>query len=76
MERSILHVDISDNLFLSHIEVTVPTTFLFTFVGNVHLGFEFFFSRVNELFNSIKIETEIVYWVPFALALLGISNCF
>ena len=40
-----LHVDISDNLFLSHVEVTVPTTFLFTFVGNVHLGFELIFFK-------------------------------
>ena len=45
VERSILLVDISDNLFLSHVEVTVPTTFLFTFVGNVHLGFELFFFK-------------------------------
>ena len=50
-------MDINDNLSLSHVEVTVPTTFLCTFVVNVHLGFQLiFFSRVNELFNSIKIE--------------------
>ena len=78
-------MDISDNLSLSHVEVTVPTTFLFTFVGNVHPGFELiFFSRVNELFNSIEIEIVIVRQggtlhgsrVPFALALLGINNYF
>ena len=48
------------------VKVTVPTAstfleFLFTFVVNVHLGFELiFFSRVNELFNSIEIEIVIV----------------
>ena len=35
--------------------------FLFTSVVNVHLGFELiFFSRVNELFNSIETEIVIV----------------
>ena len=79
-------MNINDNLSLSHVEVTVPTTFLFTFVVNVHLGFELiFFSRVNELFNSIKIKIVIVSnnrAVPcmglgsrLHLA-LGISNCF
>ena len=39
----------------------LPSTFLFTFVINVHLGFELiFFSWVNGLFNSIEIEIEIV----------------
>ena len=62
-------MDISDDLSLSQVEVTVPTThplscpffllllllLLLLFV-NVHLGFELiFFSRVNELFNSIEI---------------------
>ena len=44
------------------VKVTVPTAstfleFLFTFVVNVHLGFEL---RVKELFNSIEIEIVIV----------------
>ena len=65
MEKS-LYVDISDDLFLSKVEVTVPTTstflqFLYTFFVTVHLEFElFFFSGVNDLFNSIEIEIVIV----------------
>ena len=62
-------MDISDDLSLSQVQVTVPTThplscpffllllllLLLLFV-NVHLGFELiFFSRVNTLFNSIEI---------------------
>ena len=36
-------------------------TFLFTFVVNVHLGFELiFFSGGKELFNSIETEIVIV----------------
>ena len=47
MEKSV-YVDISDDLSLSKVEVTVPTTstflhFLYTFFVTVHLEFEFFF---------------------------------
>ena len=58
-------MEIIDDLSLSQVEVTVPTTstFLYFFIYrtfvfsvNVHLGFEINFFRVNKLINSIEIE--------------------
>ena len=64
-----MYVDISDDLSLSKVEVTVPTTstflhFLYTFFVTVHLEFEllfFFKGKISyNLNNSLGIKIVII----------------